>query len=80
MFRPIRLDHTNCLQVAIKTHSFCFLQGLVTKTNPRLTEDKRAQAPFPTLQCQGKRLIHTWWNVTYLPIRSLPRELPPITM
>ena len=22
MFRPIRLDHTNCLQVAIKTHSF----------------------------------------------------------
>jgi hypothetical protein len=22
MFRHIRLDHTNCLQVAIKTHSF----------------------------------------------------------
>ena len=22
MFRPIREDHTNCLQVAIKTHSF----------------------------------------------------------
>jgi hypothetical protein len=22
MFRPIRLDHTNCLQVSIKTHSF----------------------------------------------------------
>jgi hypothetical protein len=22
MFRPIRVDHTNCLQVAIKTHSF----------------------------------------------------------
>jgi hypothetical protein len=22
MFRPIRLDHTNCLQMAIKTHSF----------------------------------------------------------
>ena len=21
-FRPIRVDHTNCLQVAIKTHSF----------------------------------------------------------
>ena len=21
MFRPIRVDHTNCLQVAIKTHS-----------------------------------------------------------
>jgi hypothetical protein len=25
MFRPIRLDHTNCLQVAIKTHSFMIL-------------------------------------------------------
>ncbi len=25
MFRPIRMDHTNCLQVAIKTlHSFSF--------------------------------------------------------
>jgi hypothetical protein len=22
MFRPIRVDHTNCLQVVIKTHSF----------------------------------------------------------
>ncbi len=22
MFRPIRVDHTNCLQVTIKTHSF----------------------------------------------------------
>jgi hypothetical protein len=22
MFRPFRVDHTNCLQVAIKTHSF----------------------------------------------------------
>jgi hypothetical protein len=22
IFRPIRVDHTNCLQVAIKTHSF----------------------------------------------------------
>ena len=24
MFRPIRVDHTNCLQVAIKTHSFIY--------------------------------------------------------
>jgi hypothetical protein len=24
MFRPIRVDHTNCLQVAIKTHSSLF--------------------------------------------------------
>jgi hypothetical protein len=22
MFRPVRVDHTDCLQVAIKTHSF----------------------------------------------------------
>jgi hypothetical protein len=26
MFRPIRVDHTNCLQVAIKTHSFIKLR------------------------------------------------------
>jgi hypothetical protein len=47
-------------------NKFCFLLGLVTKTNPRLTEDKRAQSPFPALQRQGKRLIHAWWNITYL--------------
>jgi hypothetical protein len=27
MFRPIRVDHTNCLQVAIKTHSFIHSDG-----------------------------------------------------
>jgi hypothetical protein len=27
MFRPIRVDHTNCLQVAIKTHSFWFFMA-----------------------------------------------------
>ena len=27
MFRTIRLDHTNCLQVAIKTQSFMFLRS-----------------------------------------------------
>jgi hypothetical protein len=25
VFRPIRVDHTNCLQVAVKTHSFFIL-------------------------------------------------------
>ncbi len=29
MFRPIRVDHTNCLQVAIKTHSlFVYYESL----------------------------------------------------
>jgi hypothetical protein len=28
MFRPIRVDHTNCLQVDVKTHSFITI-GLV---------------------------------------------------
>jgi hypothetical protein len=40
MFRPIRVDHTNCLQVDIKTHSFILgdtglvveLEHLKTKT------------------------------------------------
>jgi hypothetical protein len=34
MFRPIRVDHTNCIQVAIQTHSFivlCRLCGLPAK-------------------------------------------------
>jgi hypothetical protein len=30
MFRPIRLDHTNCLQVAIKTHSFNICNTRIT--------------------------------------------------
>jgi hypothetical protein len=29
MFRPIRVDHTNCLQVAIKTHSFIYRKKLL---------------------------------------------------
>ncbi len=40
MFRPIRVDHTNCLQVAIKTHSFKgspiqipVTKGIVKSTN-----------------------------------------------
>ena len=28
MFRPIRVDHTNCLQVAIKTHSNPFVPAI----------------------------------------------------
>ena len=36
MFRPIRVDHTNCLQVAIKTHSFIHAGG----TRPGQTRKK----------------------------------------
>ncbi len=36
-------------------NKFCFLLGLVTKTNPRLTEDKRTNPFFPT-QCQRKEI------------------------
>ena len=32
MFRPIRVDHTNCLQVGIKTHSFNKLKGWALHT------------------------------------------------
>jgi hypothetical protein len=31
MFRPIRVDHPNCLQVAIKTHSFLFKNDSTNK-------------------------------------------------
>ena len=61
-------------------NKFCFLLGLVTKTNPRLTEDKRALPSFPLFSVKGKRLIHAWWNITYLPTRSPICEPPPITM
>jgi hypothetical protein len=60
-------------------NKFCFLLGLVTKTNPRLTEDKRTKSFFPT-QCQRKEIDTAWCNVTYLPTRSLIHEPPPIIL
>jgi hypothetical protein len=35
MFRSIRVDHTNCLQVAIKTHSFIRLVGKSNCLTPK---------------------------------------------
>jgi hypothetical protein len=35
MFRPIRMDHTNCLQVAIKTLQLCPSLGTDTSTSRR---------------------------------------------
>ncbi len=36
MFRPIRLDHTNCLQVAIKTHlPSCFPHSTCHSVQPQ---------------------------------------------
>jgi hypothetical protein len=38
MFRPIRVDHTKCLQVAIKTHSFIpLMQGVTVPLNSTYT-------------------------------------------
>ena len=34
MFRPIRVDHTNCLQIAIKIHSF-YVDSRVLDTGRR---------------------------------------------
>jgi hypothetical protein len=48
MFRPIRVDHTNCLQVAIKTHSF----------NP-LPSWKLHGHLFPTLSRFDRRFLTT---------------------
>ncbi len=46
MFRPIRLDHTNCLQVAIKTHSFSIGEGgiCVSNTNGNIENDDYIQS------------------------------------
>ncbi len=40
MFRPIRMDHTNCLQVAIKTIQF---NSIDTSTRKQREEQKGAQ-------------------------------------
>ncbi len=67
MFRPIRVDHTNCLQVAIKTHSFkesnkCDLCRALWIAEGRFnTED---ELPIQTLdhiqhQCEALSELHT---------------------
>jgi hypothetical protein len=43
MFRPIRMDHTNCLQVAIKTIQFNFGKKERIKTKTRLEKQKYTQ-------------------------------------
>jgi hypothetical protein len=40
MFRSIRVDHTNCLQVAIKTHSFIFYLAQMNLTIPSSAIEK----------------------------------------
>jgi hypothetical protein len=45
MFRPIRVDHTKCLQVAIKTHSF--IMQMVIKKRVRGT-------PTTIVRCAGR--------------------------
>jgi hypothetical protein len=51
MFRTIRVDHTNCLQVDIKTHSFIhtpFLQTILTWENVCLClEESPTCFPYP---------------------------------
>jgi hypothetical protein len=39
MFRSIRVDHTNCLQVTIKTHSF-IVEDLLSRLELELTRNK----------------------------------------
>ena len=56
MFRPIRVDHTNCLQVAIKTHhqssvkkrsldNICVLSLTVELSRPVESEDDEHKPP-----------------------------------
>jgi hypothetical protein len=40
----------------------------------------KGQNPSLPLSVKGKRLIHVWYNVTYLPTRSLIHEPLPIIL
>ena len=62
MFRPIRLDHTNCLQVAIKTHSFtrhhgdeiCFTQTRESFNQARLSRERKKNILSLRIKKKGK--------------------------
>jgi hypothetical protein len=53
MFRPIRMDHTNCLQVAIKTLQF---NSILQRTPTRI---KRRYCCITVLHYSG---IHEPWD------------------
>jgi hypothetical protein len=59
MFRPIRMDHTNCLQVVIKTHSFIETNRLFARThNPEI--ESMAEGPGIFNVFKRHRSINTY--------------------
>jgi hypothetical protein len=44
MFRPIRVDHTNCLQVVIKTHSSLEIKMRSTEKSTNVMEEYTIQS------------------------------------
>ncbi len=61
MFRPIRVDHTNCLQVAIKTHSFIITlvstQYDSIKLGPPIVRHKASEVPLYSMNPSWLHLI-----------------------
>ncbi len=54
MFRPIRVDHTNCLQVAIKTHSFIPQFNLLVEASFVWDESSASNADVTVIPSQFK--------------------------
>ena len=86
MFRPIRVDHTNCLQVAIKTHSFIERESrrgfpflLVSFALPVFPQSELPPDTFDS--CSSVHPIgttpSTWINLTNL-VKSAPGLRPVI--
>jgi hypothetical protein len=66
MFRPIRVDHTNCLQVSIKTHSTSTSWRRCTVTNWPHDHDRWTW----TLRTQPHKNLESYAGVCRLSCRS----------
>ncbi len=81
MFRPIRVDHTNCLQVAIKTHSFrsgsvrhFLLYGGSQRQREKITIVTTSQKPSGTFLSE-KNLCIMWGCQRFTRQGTLPTEV-----
>jgi hypothetical protein len=67
MFRPIRVDHTNCLQVAIKTHSFRLPYGTTRVLHVQLCSEFTDGNKFSPGIVSGTKRDCTYTTRTVVP-------------
>ncbi len=63
MFRPIRLDHTNCLQVAIKTHYYYALALVTQVVGMRATHLKDVSVILIQQYVSRPSCRAAWFNI-----------------